>query len=80
MLKTLKSFFSEGDSGGPVQYKLKYVRKDDDYDTTLIKTVYNIPAVVGLVSFGVKCAKGTPSVNTRVASYVQWIESEMSKN
>jgi secreted trypsin-like serine protease len=63
-----------------VQYKLKYNRNDDDYERTLVRTVYNIPAVVGLVSFGIDCALKIPSVNTRVASYVDWIESEMSRN
>jgi transmembrane serine protease 3 len=32
--------------------------------------------VVGIVSFGIECAKpDTPAVYTRVSNYVPWIES-----
>ena len=52
-----------GDSGGPLIWK-DYT--DDPY--------YQI----GLVSFGTKdCAKGTPGVYTRVAEYMDWIESKL---
>ena len=49
-----------GDSGGPIQYF-----KNPRYAT-----------VVGVISFGVGlCGSGEPSVNTRVAYYLDWIES-----
>ena len=52
-----------GDSGGPLIWK---DCADDPY--------YQI----GLVSFGTKdCAKGTPGVYTRVAEYMDWIESKL---
>lgn len=52
----------QGDSGGPLQTK------------TFIngKTVYHI---VGITSFGRACATKMPSVYTRVASYLDWVES-----
>jgi hypothetical protein len=76
----IHTIFSLGDSGGPVQYKLKYTRKYKNYTESLLKTVYEIPAVLGLVSFGVGCGFDFPSVNTRVANYVEWLESEMNKH
>lgn len=50
-----------GDSGGPLQYfPFKH--------STISK-------VVGVISFGFGCASGKPGINTRVASYLDWIES-----
>ena len=54
----------KGDSGGPVQY-LKSPR---------------IPMVVGVISFGFGCGNGLPSINTRVAYYLDWIESVVWPN
>lgn len=51
----------EGDSGGPLQ---------------MIDTNSNVARVVGVISFGVgACGAAIPSVYTRVASYLDWIES-----
>ncbi|XP_031633762.1 serine protease persephone-like isoform X2 [Contarinia nasturtii] len=49
-----------GDSGGPLQMFLNGS---------------NIPIVIGIVSFGVSCTHDTPSIYTRVAYYLDWIES-----
>lgn len=49
----------QGDSGGPLQVR-------GEQETW---------SVVGVVSFGVFCGTKLPSVYTRVASYVDWIES-----
>lgn len=51
----------QGDSGGPLQYI--------PTNNTLI------PTVVGIVSFGISCGTVLPSVYTRVAYYLDWIES-----
>ncbi|MFJ8660784.1 serine protease [Streptomyces sp. NPDC093795] len=40
----------------------------------LVRTVAGRPHVVGLVSYGRECATDTPAVNTRVGSYLGWIE------
>lgn len=51
----------EGDSGGPLQ---------------IIGNASNPTRVVGIISFGVAgCGSTIPSVYTRVASYIDWIES-----
>ncbi|XP_055546901.1 transmembrane protease serine 9-like isoform X2 [Wyeomyia smithii] len=52
-----------GDSGGPLQIKLM-----SNHRTT--------PYVVGITSFGSFCGTQTPSVYTRVSTYVSWIETE----
>ncbi|XP_058449049.1 uncharacterized protein LOC131429008 [Malaya genurostris] len=52
-----------GDSGGPLQIKLM-----SNHRTT--------PYVVGITSFGAFCGTMTPSVYTRVSSYIPWIEAE----
>lgn len=51
----------QGDSGGPVQIQQK--RES------------NIYSIVGVTSFGRGCGGATPGVYTRVASYLDWIES-----
>ncbi|KOB66122.1 Hemolymph proteinase 6 [Operophtera brumata] len=51
----------QGDSGGPLQVSLSNVT-----------TVYK---VVGITSFGRGCGSYVPGVYTRVAKYVDWIES-----
>lgn len=48
----------QGDSGGPLQ-----IRGDSG-------KYY----IVGIVSYGAGCATKTPSVYTRVSSYLDWIE------
>ncbi|MFF8506594.1 serine protease [Streptomyces sp. NPDC015492] len=40
----------------------------------LVRLVRGRPYVVGLVSYGRECATDTPAVNTRVRSYLSWIE------
>ncbi|MFI1977911.1 serine protease [Streptomyces wedmorensis] len=40
----------------------------------LVHTVARKPYLVGLVSYGKGCATDTPAVNTRVWSYLSWIE------
>lgn len=50
-----------GDSGGPLQY---YPKKNS-----------TIATVVGIVSFGINCGTTLPSIYTRVAYYIDWIES-----
>lgn len=55
-----KSDSCEGDSGGPIQ---------------LIYENAPIAKIVGIVSFGSICGSTLPSINTRVASYLDWIES-----
>lgn len=49
----------QGDSGGPLQ-------------------IFSSPAmgtVIGVVSFGISCGTSLPSIYTRVAYYMDWIES-----
>ncbi|CAO1429412.1 unnamed protein product [Diamesa hyperborea] len=55
-----------GDSGGGLQY-------ENDY--RIGQLVYKIPTLVGIVSFGIGCGFGAPSVNTNLTSYVDWMES-----
>lgn len=50
----------KGDSGGPLQ-----IFVDNSHVST----------VVGIVSFGISCGTALPAVYTRVASYLDWIES-----
>lgn len=33
--------------------------------------------VIGIVSYGTQCASNIPSVNTRITSYIGWIESNV---
>lgn len=51
-----------GDSGGPI---------------FLYDNPSGVSTVVGIVSFGVSCGTALPSVYTRVASYIEWIESNV---
>jgi secreted trypsin-like serine protease len=62
-----------------VQYKLLVEVKDKDYERTLVRTFYEIPVVIGLISFGVDCGWNLPSVNTRVPHYRDWIQSVMNE-
>lgn len=50
----------DGDSGGPLQI-FPYGSKT--------------ASLIGIVSFGISCGTGLPSIYTRVAFYVDWIES-----
>ncbi|XP_055836989.1 serine protease Hayan-like [Episyrphus balteatus] len=49
----------EGDSGGPLQ---------------LVRDSKHL-SIVGVVSYGISCGSAIPSVYTRVAYYLDWIES-----
>lgn len=50
----------QGDSGGPIQ----------------ITNISNaVSTVIGVVSFGEGCATAVPAIYTRVAYYLDWIES-----
>lgn len=51
----------QGDSGGPLQYFADF--KSD------------LATVAGIVSFGISCGTTLPGSYTRVAYYVDWIES-----
>lgn len=51
----------QGDSGGPLQYFTDAAQK--------------FGTVAGIVSFGQFCGTSFPSIYTRVAYYVDWIES-----
>lgn len=51
----------QGDSGGPLQM----------FESKSLA----IATVVGVVSFGASCGTELPGVYTRVAFYIDWIES-----
>lgn len=53
-------FFPQSDSGGPLLWT-------DPATKTL--------SILGIISYGIQCATPNPSVNTRVSSYLDWIES-----
>lgn len=55
------SICTQGDSGGPLQ--TNHTTKD------------NIFFIVGVTSFGKNCGSQIPAVYTRVAYYLDWIES-----
>lgn len=55
----------EGDSGGPLQ---------------VISYRPYSAKIVGIVSFGVGCATKWPGIYTRVAHYIDWIESIVWQN
>ncbi|KAJ8718657.1 hypothetical protein PYW08_002894 [Mythimna loreyi] len=58
----------QGDSGGPLQVKIPLP----------ITTQGTMNYVVGITSFGIGCGlPGLPGVYTRVASFVDWIESHV---
>lgn len=48
----------QGDSGGPLQ----------------ILSPSGLSTVVGVVSFGIACGTSLPSIYSRVASYLDWLE------
>lgn len=50
----------EGDSGGPLQ---------------IITPESRMGTVVGVVSFGIACGTSYPSIYSRVAYYLDWIEA-----
>lgn len=52
----------QGDSGGPIQVT-RWI------DNLLMYRV------IGITSFGKRCASATPGVYTRVSEYLDWIES-----
>lgn len=55
---------SQGDSGGPL---LRYTRSAGGKAT---------PVIMGVVSFGVKCARpGFPTVYTRVSAFRRWLKN-----
>ena len=55
----------EGDSGGPLQI----IRPNSDLST-----------VVGIVSTGLRCGTSFPGIYTRVAYFIDWIESHVWPN
>ncbi|XP_072938403.1 uncharacterized protein [Epargyreus clarus] len=56
----------QGDSGGPLQVKIPLS----------ITTEGSMSYVIGVTSFGIKCARANyPGVYTRVSSFIDWIES-----
>lgn len=54
-----------GDSGGPLQ---------------IINPDVLLAKIVGIVSFGIGCGSSLPGVYTRVAYYLDWIESHVWPN
>lgn len=54
-----KSDACQGDSGGPIQ---------------LLNSRTGLSTVAGIVSFGISCGTALPSIYTRVARYLDWIE------
>lgn len=56
---TARNDACQGDSGGPLQQ---------------FSNSPNIAEIVGVVSFGVSCGTKLPSIYTRVAYYLDWIE------
>ncbi|XP_058830824.1 ovochymase-2-like isoform X2 [Topomyia yanbarensis] len=56
-----------GDSGGPIE-----VRRFDMNDL-------EHPLVVGVTSFGTPCVNGSTGVYTKIAPYIDWIESEINE-
>ncbi|CAO1432035.1 unnamed protein product [Diamesa tonsa] len=55
-----------GDIGSGIQNKKNF---------TYGKTTYKIPSLVGIVSFGVSCGQGYPTVFTKIGNYIHWMES-----
>lgn len=55
----------EGEGGGPLQF---------------IPSGSELAKVVGIVAFGISCDTRYPSVYTRVAHYLDWIESHVWPN
>lgn len=56
----------QGDSGGPLQF--------------FSDNTSGIATVVGIVSFGIGCGSTLPGIYTRVAHYLDWIESVVWPN
>lgn len=56
-----KSDSCQGDSGGPLQI--------------FNESNAGVATVVGVVSFGIDCGSQLPAIYTRVAYYLNWIES-----
>lgn len=50
-----------GDSGGPIQF----------FD----ESNSGVATIVGIISFGISCGSEYPSIYTRVAHYLNWIET-----
>lgn len=63
-----------------MQYAEFYDVNDDDYERSKLKTVYEIPMLVGVESFGINCGLEIPSVGTRIFQYKDWIELQMMSN
>lgn len=55
----------QGDSGGPLQ---------------LYPPGSDVAKIVGVVSFGISCGSAWPGIYTRVAYYLDWIESNVWPN
>lgn len=61
----LRSDSCEGDSGGPLQ---------------IIHSDQALAKIVGVVSFGIGCSTSLPGIYTRVAHYLDWIETHVWPN
>jgi len=59
-----------GDSGSALQYMSSDFVEDE--------TVYKIPTLVAITSFGIGCAFGFPSVYVNISHYLHWMESVIS--
>lgn len=55
----------QGDSGGPLQ---------------ILRSDLNSSTVVGVVSTGFSCGNNLPGIYTRVAHFIDWIESHVWPN
>lgn len=59
-----------GDSGSALQYMNSDLIEDE--------TIYKIPTLVAITSFGIGCAFGFPSVYVNISYYLDWMESVIS--
>jgi secreted trypsin-like serine protease len=65
MTKQGESDTCSGDSGGPLQINHKIIKNDRKY---------HVPVLLGLTSFGIGCASGTPGVYMNTTAYMDFID------